>query len=461
MMRVKVFLFLIAASFFSLSSNAQQVQQKIPEKTRILFLLDGSGSMMAKWKNKYRIDVAKRILGDLVDSLRVDSNLELALRVYGHIYERGDNNCEDTRLEVPFSSTNHDRIIQKLSEIRPKGTTPIAYSLQQAANDFPNNQGYRNIIVIITDGIESCDGDPCAVSRALQRKGIFLKPFVIGIGGMREEYDRQLSCIGKYYNAADETVFQKALNEAIETTMATTTATVALQNNQGQNVYTNINVTFQNEITRTAAYDFIHYLDSRKRPDTVQIDPVLSYNIIVNTLPEKIKRSVSVIPGKHNHIEIKIPQGYLNVNLRNSKSYSDKVKVLMHKRNGELFFIQDIDSRTLYLEGTYEAVVTTLPRKKVTVNIEEGAPTTINLPAPGIVNFSTTNVGYGSIYEMQRDGSQTWVTDLSIERPLGAVTLQPGNYKVVYRSKNALGSKYTIIKEFTIESGASTRVNLL
>src|SRR5687767_445212 len=171
--------------FFVLSAFGQtKVQQKIPEKTRILFLLDASGSMLEQWErpNQTRWSVAKSILTKIVDSLGQNTRLELALRVYGHRSPQEIKNCKDTWLEVPFKARSHTAIIQKLDEIRPKGVTPITYSLEQAANDFPSKAGYRNIVILITDGIESCGGDLCATSRALQQKGVFLRPYIIGLG---------------------------------------------------------------------------------------------------------------------------------------------------------------------------------------------------------------------------------------------------------------------------------------
>src|SRR5690242_5014033 len=109
-------LFLILFFFtISLPLCAQKkVQQKLPEKTRILFVLDGSGSMEGLWEgNESRIDIAKKILTRLVDSLRVNENLQLALRVYGHRFSRQANNCQDTKLEVPFAVKNHNAIISK------------------------------------------------------------------------------------------------------------------------------------------------------------------------------------------------------------------------------------------------------------------------------------------------------------------------------------------------------------
>lgn len=99
--RISSFLIVILLPLCAFSQEVNQ--QALPEKTRILFVLDGSGSMNATWgSNKSRMDVAREILSRLVDSLRINPQLELALRVYGHRYARQSNNCNDSQLEVPF-----------------------------------------------------------------------------------------------------------------------------------------------------------------------------------------------------------------------------------------------------------------------------------------------------------------------------------------------------------------------
>ncbi len=105
------------------SSNAQlQRDPNAPEpKTRILFLLDGSGSMLAQWEGKQRIQVAKTILSELVDSLATVKNVELGLRVYGHQFNKKYQNCKDTKLEVSFAPKNHQILKNKLQDIRPQG----------------------------------------------------------------------------------------------------------------------------------------------------------------------------------------------------------------------------------------------------------------------------------------------------------------------------------------------------
>lgn len=163
MFRKILITFFAIIAFFG-SSKSQVNEQFKPVTTRILFLLDASLSMAAQWEDQKRMDVAKEILAHIVDSLSSFDNLELALRVYGHQTAKGKFNCRDTKLEVAFAPKNGEIIKTKLKSIQPKGVTPLAFSLSRAANDFiaPNN--YRNVIIIITDGLESCDGDPCEIS---------------------------------------------------------------------------------------------------------------------------------------------------------------------------------------------------------------------------------------------------------------------------------------------------------
>jgi Ca-activated chloride channel homolog len=200
--------------------------------------------MLEPWgrvKNQTKISVAKSILSQIIDSLKQNTKLELALRIYGHRSLREVNNCKDTWLEVPFGPKNHDAIIAKLKEIKPKGVTPITYSLEQAANDFPMNAGYRNIVILITDGIESCGGDLCAMSRALQKKGVFLRPYIIGIGLQAE---KTLECAGKFIDADTPGKFNAVLNQALEASFAKTTVSVELLDAANQPTETNVNVTF-------------------------------------------------------------------------------------------------------------------------------------------------------------------------------------------------------------------------
>lgn len=460
MKSIKTILIVILV-FIAGNLRAQKVQQSLPEKTRILFLFDASGSMLAPWGNQLRIDAAKEILSDLVDSLRVNNKVEIALRAYGHLSPAKEQNCKDTKLEIPFSANNHDAIIQRLKYIYPKGTTPIAYSLERAANDFPENDEYRNIMIIITDGIESCDGDPCDVSLALQKKRIFLKPFVIGLG-MKEQFANQFDCMGKYFNAKDIEAFRAVLNGILDQSLSKTTASVELLDENGRPNETNVNVSFINNFTGISEFDFVHWRDSQGRPDTVEVDPVLTYDVVVNTIPPVRKENIFLKGGTHNVIKIKSPQGGLKINQDNSFEYDEPVIALVRKANNpEIIYTQPVKSTVKYLMGTYDIELLTLPRTYLNdVKIRQGKLNEIDIPAPGRLNIAYSSKGVGSLYQLDDQGRQRLIKRIDPDGGKISFGIQPGNYKLVYRSDKALGSKYTQIKTFSITSGATQTIRI-
>ena len=445
--------------FCSSALFGQKQYQQIPEKTRILFLLDGSGSMLSKWEGTTRMGAAKRLLSQLVDSLQDNSQVELALRVYGHQYDRRLQNCEDTKLEVGFRKDNHELIVKKLKAITPKGTTPISYSLQELEKDFPDDPSYRNIVIIITDGLESCDGDPCEVSKVLQRKQIFLRPFVIGLG-LNESFNDQFDCLGRFFDAANIEAFHSVLNKTLEQTLLPTTASVELLDINDAPKETNVNVTFMNKVTGQSAFEFVHYRDRNGRPDSVIIDAVLLYNVIANTIPPVVSRDVLLQGGQHNVITLKTPQGSLKLNQRNSSEYGGPVQALVRKAGSPVIIhTQRITETVRYLAGSYELEILTLPRIRKKINITPNELMEIDLPAPGILNINTNVSGHGTLFVINSNGTQRWLKNLtnSTRQSMG---IQPGSYKLVFRANEAKGSKYTEIHDFEIQSGSTKNINL-
>lgn len=419
-------------------------------------MLDGSGSMNANWgENQSRMDVAKGILTRLVDSLRVNPKLELALRVYGHRYSRQSNNCQDSQLEVPFAINNHNTIISEIRDITPRGVTPITYSLLQAAKDFPSGAGYRNILILITDGVESCGGDPCAASIELQRKGVFLRPFIIGLG---VPGGKALDCVGKFIDAENSRSFNNILNESIATTFAKTTVSVELLNGEGKPVETNLNISFLNSMTGTPAYEFVHYLDPEGKPDSVQIDPVLSYDIVVNTLPSVVRRNVHIVNGKHNVIRIPAPQGTIVV--RPEGRGNPFSAVVRQKGKSEILHLQEGFQGVRYLEGDYEVETLTLPRRIFSVSLKAGTTSTVTLPSSGAVNVNTLAVGYGSVFEILETGESKWVCTLDETKSRHFFNLLPGHYKIAFRARRTKGSKYTAIRNFEVKSGQTLNISM-
>jgi Ca-activated chloride channel homolog len=447
---------LLIATILLLAVNSYS---QTPQKTRILFVLDASQSMLGKWGEEQKMKVATRLMSNLMDSLKPVENLEVALRVYGHQYSvaKGDRSCEDSKLEVPFSNANHESIKKKLKSLYPIGTTPIAYSLEQTKNDFPTCTNCRNIIILITDGIEECDGDPCAVARALQKNGVTLKPFVIGMGLDVDLID-YFRCVGTFYETKDQASFQNVLQVVISQAMNNTSVQVNLLDADGYPTETDVNMTFYDNFSKSIQYNFMHTMNHRGVPDTIPLDPSLKYDLQVHTLPEVGKKDIKIIPGKHNIIAVDAPQGLLKLKMNGLNEYDD-LKCIVRK-SGEMktLYVQNFEEVTKYITGNYDLEILTLPRMYVSdVNIKQSHTTKVFIPEPGIATIFLTGKGITSVF-LENDNKLEWIYNLSPNTNRETVVLQPGNYRVVFRGANSKQVIYTKEKSFKIASGSSSQV---
>ncbi len=429
-------------------------------KTRILFLLDGSGSMYAAMDKDIRINVAKRLLAKIVDSLESAKDVQVALRVYGHTTSPGQRNCKDTKLEVPFKYNNHKQIKDKLKDVVPKGTTLIAYSLQQSAYDFPKEPGVRNIIILITDGIEECDGDPCAVSEALQSQGVVLRPFIIGLGST-EDFRKAFECVGRYYDANTEESFNNVLNVVITQALNSTTVQVNLLDVNAKPTETNVNMSFYDMHSNQLVYNYIHTMNERGIPDTVLLDPIYKYRMVVNTIPPVEKSDIEITAGRHNIIACDAPQGFLNIKISGVTNYNDLKCIIRKKGSMQTLHVQNANTPEKYLVGKYDLELLTLPRQIFKdVSVDQNTTTTIEMAQPGRLNISAFTQQYiADIYQMNRN-EIVWLARLPQENKIHNIIMQPGKYKIIYRAKNSTRSNQTFEREFNITSGAATNFTL-
>jgi Ca-activated chloride channel homolog len=433
----------------------------VPPDTRILFIFDASQSMMAFWESDRKITIAREVLIDIIDSLEHLDNVQMALRLYGHQKPVPPQDCSDSRLEVPFAKGNAPRIRQELRFVTPKGTTPIAHSLELGAKDFPPDcNNCRNIIILITDGIEACDGDPCAVSYELQKQGIVLKPFVIGIG-IDEGFRKTFDCIGHYYNAADEENFSEVMRVVISQALNSTTAQVNLLDIHGNPTETNVNMTFSDYFSGKIMHNYIHTMNNRGLPDTLVLDHLVTYKLKINTLPPVEVDSFRVFLGKHTVIAADCPMGTLEVRVDGSNQYRGLQYIVRQAGNMNTLNVQEINKQENYLVGKYDLELPILPRMYVKgVKIDQSTVTTVTVPRPGILNLIKSAPGYGGIYLIKNSKNEEWVCNLDLEIKNETLLLQPGSYRVVYRAQNAKQILSTINKTFEIKSGGSVIINL-
>lgn len=203
----KFFLFSCVISFF----NAQA-------DTDILFLLDVSGSMKEAIQGEPKIDAARNALLNAVVQIPDDANV--GLRMYGHRVElkNKEESCKDSQLVVPVAKLDKVKIESSVDNLKPLGYTPISFSLQQAKNDFPAAHEAERVIILLSDGEETCGGNPQKTIEDLINQGFKVKVHTIGfdVGNKAEMELRSIAQVsgGKYFSAKNSIELSKALTEA-------------------------------------------------------------------------------------------------------------------------------------------------------------------------------------------------------------------------------------------------------
>lgn len=172
-----------------------------PPTVNVQLILDLSGSMAQDvGGGETRMDAAKRVLNDVIDALPETDGVNVGFRIYGHA---GDNSnsgraesCASTELVVPMIGVDKPALRAQVDAAEPIGWTPLALSLEEAAFDFPADDAVSNNIVLLTDGEETCGGNPCEVAGANRAGETRVRTHVIGFA-LTEEQSDLINCIAE------------------------------------------------------------------------------------------------------------------------------------------------------------------------------------------------------------------------------------------------------------------------
>ena len=444
-----ILFFLLLLPFYS------QVKKN---KTRVLFIFDASNSMRTKYDGKPRIDHAKKLFVRFIDSLSSLKNYEFALRMYGSTVKYPPGDCKDTRLVVPFGKSNVATMKKLVNQAKPTGITPIEHSLISSANDFPDNNAV-NTIILITDGIEECKGDPCEAGRKLFEKGIIFKPCIIGIG-LTKEQAKTFDCVGDYFSYEDQNSFSKIVSLVESRQLLKTSVQVNLLDIASKPSETNVNMTFYDKKTGEVVYNLVHSLNELKNPDTININEIRTYKVVAHTIPPSEISEVSINPGTHTIIPIEAPQGFLRVNIpENYYNRNDRAKYLIKKSDQfGTIQVQDANVNEKLIVGNYDLEVLTLPRTNLEdVKINQSLTKNIEIQEPGLFQLTLPQEGVGAIFQEEK-GELKWVCNLNSSKTFQEFILQPGKYLVTFRGKSQKQSIYSLQKKFMMKS--NTKVNL-
>ncbi|MES0094411.1 VWA domain-containing protein [Mesorhizobium sp. M0030] len=180
---------------------------------RVIIILDASGSMWAQIDGKPKLEIARESLRTVLQSVPGDD--EIGLMAYGH---REKGSCDDIELIVPPQAGSASAISAAADSLKFLGKTPLTAAVKQAAEALKYTED-KATVVLITDGLETCEGDPCALGKELEASGVDFTVDVVGFGLTADE-GKQIACLadntgGKYIQASDEKALQEALVETV------------------------------------------------------------------------------------------------------------------------------------------------------------------------------------------------------------------------------------------------------
>ncbi|MFT4660606.1 MAG: Ca-activated chloride channel family protein [Patiriisocius sp.] len=273
--------------------------------------------------------------------------------------------------------------------------------------------------------------------------------------GIEKEIKFDLECIGNFFDVSNKESFKTILDVVIHQAINNTTVQVNLMDDNDSPTETNIPISFYDQNSGELKYDFIHTLNRGGYPDTLPIDPIFTYDLYVHSIPSVAKKSVHIVAGRHNTIEVDCGQGTLKLQIDKNSAYDDLKCLVKRRNNHEILHVQDFNTSEDYLTGNYDIEILTLPRiiiEDVTINQSE--VNEIVIPQPGALSLRLQSPGYASIFSKSGDQYEL-VTRVNDRTQNERVILQPGIYKLVFRSKNAREAIYTEKKEFEIVSGQS------
>lgn len=431
------------------------------QETHILFVLDASFSMKKHWNNSSKWETAVNTIVHITDSINKLPNVKCGLRAFGQLYDESEHNCKDTRLEIPIGRNDGERLLTKLKTIKPKGITPIAFAMEKAAGDFGTDAA-RNILILITDGEEACDGDMCAVSAALQQKHIVLKPFVIGLQ-LNPKAEAAFNCFGEFVNVNTEGEFDAQLQRMVHEAIAKTTIQINLTDAAGKPVETGMPISFSDHRTGVVKYRYFHTMNALGNPDTITISPLFDYDITVHTIPELRIDNVHLKKNEHNVVSAVATQGNLRVWLPDATKNQNAqvVTVLVHRRNDAAILLKtEINRSCRLLTGSYDVEVLTTPAVVVrAVEISPQKNTEIEIPLAGSLQLQKSADFIGSVFRESPSGLER-IVDLEAGTKPQQWWLQPGNYRMVARPRTSRAIHSSVEKEFTIAAGGSVSLKL-
>lgn len=419
---------------------------------RMVLVLDASGSMWGQIDGKPKIAIAKSVMAELVDELPKD--LHVGLTVYGH---RRKGDCEDIEMVVPVERINPRAIKASIEAISPKGKTPLAASLIQTANTLKDASGQKTI-VLVTDGLESCDRDPCKVARKLAASGVVTKIHIVGFD-LAGEAMAQLKCIaepsgGLLVGARNAEELKSALTEVVTVSLPHNLVVKGLDANN-KPVYVSVRISKAGrQVARSSGSTLRYSLPAGSYSVTVRHHPLDQTIVLKDVTVEENRLTEKEVVFAQSKLNIKSLDGNHTALYSTAVVYKAGTDEKVKKHNGSNH------SFTL-LPGVYDVKVTCNPIK--TDKWLRSIALKANDQLEKQVQFA---LGKIKLTALGPDGKKLYLgvtvypsgSSNKIHRATGGsptFTLKPGAYDIHVRAGSIKAEKW--LRGIAIENGADIK----
>jgi HEAT repeat protein len=180
--------------------SKRDLSGQLPEVTDFAIILDCSGSMGDKTNaGTSKMEVAKKVVSDLIE--KIPNGRNVTFIVYGHDAALRCRAVAVLRPLGPLDADGKSDLKKTIAHLRPVGNTPIALALKVAGEELAKGKGSGGII-LLTDGMETCNGDPAAEAARLAANPRFT--FGLNIVGFDVQDPKELEEVKKIVRAAKE-----------------------------------------------------------------------------------------------------------------------------------------------------------------------------------------------------------------------------------------------------------------
>ncbi|MBQ0015783.1 MAG: VWA domain-containing protein [Bacteroidales bacterium] len=450
-------LWLLASAGVATSVRAQEVKSASP-RTHLLIILDCSKSMWDFWQSDAKIKVTQQVLLRFIDSVSGQRDIDIALRVFGHL----NKGSYGTKLEVPFDADNIYKLQSKIKTLVPNGGCTAAMALTNSLGDFSHLESDRNLILIITDGMDDCDGDICNVARQVQLSGVIVQTFILGIGNP-SDFRHSLDCAGKFTYLPSEEGYTEALFDVLNQADQSAQVVLDLHDKAGVQYETSFPVAFYDAQTNVVKYTTYYTCSTHGKVDTLTVDPLVEYDVTLFTKPEIHIKGCKFKPNQVNRLGVTVEQGDLRIRMEGRRAnWSVPSYPVLIRRQGESTVLrqQSLGEVVSYQSGLYDIEVLSRPPQYFNgVEVQGDGTTDITMPMPGMLFLKKPKqITTGSLFAI-REGRLVLVCDLNPNSVNEQLLLMPGLYQLLIKPVGAFGFGSVRTVRFEIASAQEKILN--